>query len=263
VSIHDAEADLAKLRARERALEADLAEVRAEIGQKYLELAQRYGAGSAAVPAQPPMRPDHLSNADIVSQKAAAPLEDEPLIRACRGKSIPDAAIALIRLAGRPLSESEIVDQLKRGGVTFVSENPTLNVHFYLIKKRKETGVVKLTDKKLWTLGDNSVVDEPHNSGAVQNRDRDGHVERSRQGLLAARERGIKNGRQLTITAEQKELAERLLAQGMKFHEIATEIGVGSTTFLRWRSKGLVSTDRPIIPRRKKSSALRLVSSKS
>jgi hypothetical protein len=177
---------------------------------------------------------------------------DEALIEVCRGKSIPDAAIALIRLAGRPLSEEEIVDQFRRGGVTLVSKNPALNLRFALLRKRRETGAVRLTDdKKHWDLGDNNASPENQTrkqSGFVQNRDRNNHAERSRQGLLAAWERGAKNGRKFTITPEIKEVAESLMAEGVRVGEIAELIGVSAPTFNRWRKLGLVSASKSTNP---------------
>jgi hypothetical protein len=249
VSVKDAEVDLANREARVSALEAELAAERTEIERIriYLELSKRYG-GSGAIHEPPP--PLNGASAEPPSHENAAPLEDEPLIQACRGKSIPDASIALIQLAGHPLSEEALVDRLRRGGVTLVSSNPALNLRFALLRKRRETGAVKLTaDKKLWDLGENPPESEAHKqSGFVQNRDRNNHAERSRQGLLAARERGAKNGRKFTITPEIKEVAESLMAEGMRVGEIAELIGVSAPTFNRWRKLGLVNVNRPSNP---------------
>jgi hypothetical protein len=257
VSIEAAKADLAKRQARASVLEAELAAELAEIERikVYLELSERYGPGDKTREAQQ-VEPIRLNGAsdNPTHEKTApletAPLEDEPLIEACRGKSIADAAIALIRLAGRPLSEEEIVGQFQRGRVTTVSKNPALNLRFALMRKRKETGAVELTaDKKHWDLGDNPNPETgAERSAFFENRQRNNHAEISRQGLLAARERGAKHGRPFSITPDQKDVAEGLLAEGERVGEIAKLIGVSAATFNRWRKAGLVKDPRSLNP---------------
>jgi hypothetical protein len=247
VSVETAKADLAKLEARANALEAELAGVRKRMDRLkiYVEVAEEYNGESSAElePEQSSLLRLNGSNLDSTAETTLPSLEDEPFIEACRGKSIADAAIALIRLAGHPLSEEEIVDQFRRGRVTTVSKNPTLNLRFALMRKRKETGAVMLTeDKKHWDLGDNYDLDtEVERSAFFANRQRNDHAERSRQGLLAARARGAKHGRPFSITPEQKEVAEGLLAEGERVGEIARLIGVSAVTFNRWRKKGLIT----------------------
>ncbi len=248
VSIETAKADLAKLAARANALEAELADVRKRMERLkiYVEVSEEYRGGSSREPEPEQVSVARLNGADhnATAETTLPSLEDEPLIEACRGKSIADAAIALIRLAGRPLSEEEIVDQLRRGRVTTVSKNPTLNLRFALMRKRKETAAVELTeDKRHWDLGNGpySEDDASNRSAFFENRQRNDHAERSRQGLLAARARGAKHGRPFSITPEQKEVAEGLLAEGERVGEIARLIGVSAVTFNRWRKKGLIT----------------------
>jgi hypothetical protein len=231
MSRQQAEADLAQREARASELEAELAAERAEIEQIkiYLKLAQRYGAGSPTYAFAQVQQLNHLSNP---LPQEGLPSDDEPLIEACRGKSIPDAAIALIRLAGRPLSELEIVDQLRRAKVTIVSKTPELNLRFALLRKRKETGAVKLTkDKKHWELDDNPNLQNGayKRSAFFENRQRNNHAERSRQGLLAARQRGTKNGRRPTYTDEQIRDAMTAREAGATWEHAASSIGISVT----------------------------------
>jgi hypothetical protein len=260
LSVQQAEADLVALEARETALEArllgvqtELADVRAERERIkiYLEMSKRYGSPNPPEPAQTTSRRPYINGEGetklIVND---SPPSAETLSEACHGKSIPDAAIALIRLAGRPLSEDEIVDGLRRGGVTLVSESPAVNVRFALLRKRKETGAVKVTNDKLWDVDKSASPEDepPKQSGFLQNRDRNNHAERSRQGLLAARKRGVKNGPRSKITPEIKEVAESLLAEGVRIGEIAELIGVHAQTFNRWRKLGLVGASKNTNP---------------
>jgi hypothetical protein len=249
VSIERAKADLANLEARANALEAELANVRAEIEQIkiFLRLSSKYGVVGEMV---------HISGHGHVVQsnetdKSRVFIDDSGfsntvLMDACSGKSIPDAAIELIRLAGRPLSEDAIVDGLQRGGVTLISKTPAVNLRFALLRKRKETGAVKQTDEKLWDLNHsaNSESEIHKQSGFVQNRDRNNHAERSRQGLSAARQRGVKNGPRSKITPEIKEIAEGLIVKGVSLKEIAELIGVTAPTLNRWRKSGLLSANK-------------------
>jgi hypothetical protein len=246
LSVPQAEADLSNLESRAGALEAELAGVRAEIDRIkiYLELANRYGGGTIGHDSAAPMPSDQLNGAAQTAISAnSMPLGDETLIEACRGKSIPDAAIALIRLAGRPLSEEEIVDGLRRGGVTLVSEVPVVNLRFALLRKRRETSAVRMTKDKLWDLGDDDAAheDEFSQSGFVQNRNRNEHAERSRQGLLAARERGVKHGARSKITDEIKEMVETLMAKKVPAIEIARQAGISVNTYYRWIALGFVN----------------------
>ena len=263
MSVHDAEADLVKLAEADLAelgkrvneIEAELAAVRAPLEaeltkvhaemlkiKNFLEMRRRYverNANRGAVQVHP-VESGGAADRSTISINSL-PMSDDILAQACRGKSIADAAIALIQVAGHPLSEEELVDGLGRAGVIFVSDNPVLNVHFYLIKKRKETGAVKRTTDKRWA------IDEVHGrSGAVHNRDKVEHVEKTRRGLLAARERGAKGGRRSKMTPEMKETAERMIAEGARQTEIAKQIGVTPITLQRWREKGLVSDRRTI-----------------
>jgi hypothetical protein len=256
VSVQDAESDLTKLKARATAIEADLARVRAPLEAElarvhadieeirtYLKLASRYGERGEnrdSVRA-PPIQSNGTDKSTISAN--ALPMSDEILAQACRSKSIPDGAIALIRLAGRPLSKEEMADGLRRAGVTFVSDNPANNVHFSLVKKRKDTGAVKLTADKKWTVDES--YDPEHETrrsgGFVPNRDRNEHAERTRRGLLAARDRGATPGRRSKITPEMKRAAEEMRAEGISWTEIAKQIGVTPITLQRWREKGIIS----------------------
>jgi len=245
MSAERAEADLTNLEARASSLEAELADVRAEMERIkiFLELSSRYGVLRAernSAPTQSTQSKEADKNTISVT---GAPLSEATLTQACRGKSIPDAAIALIRLVGHPLSEEEIVDGLRRGGVTFVSDAPVVNLRFALLRKRKETGALKVTKDKLWDLGDadDGHESEASQSGFVQNRNRNEHAERSRLGLLAARERGVKNGRRSKITPEIQGLAEILMAERVPDKEIARQVGVTIPTFHRWCAHGLVT----------------------
>jgi hypothetical protein len=237
-----AELDLKEAIRRETALEAELAAVRAEITKirNYLDLSLRYDSGDAAAVNEAPedlaasvspSRPDGAQNVSTLPTAEAAR-------EACRGKSIPDAAIALLALAGRPLTEEDLVERLKQGGVTFVSETPQLTLRFALLKKEKETRVICRRDKGYWAMSSWTVLNQaPPNSGFIQNRDRNDHAERSRQGLLAARARGVKNGRKSTFTPEITERVIRFMREGISDSEICKRIGISRQGFYKWKKR--------------------------
>jgi hypothetical protein len=260
VSLQDAEAELAEREKRAAALEAQISAVRAELDSElaeigklkiYVEVERRYIDRNAN---REPIQIDSSHSGETHKRTVSVkplPISNEALAQACRGKSIPDSAIEVIRLAGYPLSEEEIVEGLKRAGVTFVSDRPAANVRFYLLKKRAKTRALKLTTDKKWDI-DASYLTEPEpvrSSGFVPNRDRNEHTEKSSRGLLAARERGAKGGRRSKITPEMKETAEKLLAESATASskkEIAMQIGVSTQTLQRWINSGVVSV-RPSI----------------
>jgi hypothetical protein len=253
VSLREAEAEIAEREERAAALAAQISAAQAKLDSElaeiqklkiYVEVEHRYIDRNAN---REPIQIDSAHSSEANKRPVSVdplPISDEILAQACRGKSIPDAAIEVIRLAGHPLSEEEIVDGLRRAGVVFVSNRPAVNVRFYLLKKRRVTGAVKMTDDKRWDIDESySPEGEPtRSSGFVPNRDRNEHVEKSRRGLLAAHERGAKGGRRSKITPEMKETAERMIAEGARPTEIARRIGVAPITLQRWRETGIVST---------------------
>ncbi len=83
-------------------------------------------------------------------------------------------------------------------------------------------------------------------SSALAQLERDRLIERTRAGLAAAKARGRNGGRKAKLTAEQIEMARRLLDGGKPPGEVAKAFGVGSTTLYRSLQRaGGGATDEP------------------
>lgn len=59
-------------------------------------------------------------------------------------------------------------------------------------------------------------------------------VERTKAGLMAARERGRKGGRKRAMTDSKLEAAKKLLADGIPPKDVAQNLGVSIPTLYKW-----------------------------
>ncbi len=218
-------------------LELEIAELRADLARK--EAAADYMRSavkslSASMPAvapnvenaNAPRAVGAPSNTDRVAGPAAdvskQPTPEtylgvpvEKLRNAFRGKGIPAGAMAMLDMFDRPMSEDELVGGLRAGGVVFVSERPVNGFRFALLKKKKETGAVVDLSGKRWALrhwSDNPPPRDP--AGLVPTRDPVDHVAKSREGLLAAKERGVRLGSPPKVTAEDFQRMTEMLVEG-------------------------------------------------
>ena len=153
----------------------------------------------------------------------------ETLQQTFRGKSIADAAIAMLRLTKRPMSELELIDALKAGGVIFVSPKPQTGFRFTLVKKKRENGLIEEAPGQRWKLIDpDEKIRETSDTtpGYLPNRDPVDHVARSREGLAAAKKRGVRLGSRGRLTDQSREQIIKDRASGMSVADIATKHGV-------------------------------------
>lgn len=73
-----------------------------------------------------------------------------------------------------------------------------------------------------------------HVMGALARMERELIVERTKAGLVAARERGRKGGRKRAMTDSKLEAAKKLLADGIPPKDVAQNLGVSIPTLYRW-----------------------------
>jgi DNA invertase Pin-like site-specific DNA recombinase len=73
-----------------------------------------------------------------------------------------------------------------------------------------------------------------HVMGALAQMERELIVERTKAGLVAARERGRKGGRKRAMTDSKLEAAKKLLSDGIPPKDVAQNLGVSIPTLYRW-----------------------------
>jgi len=58
---------------------------------------------------------------------------------------------------------------------------------------------------------------------------------------MAARQRGVKNGRRSILTPELKAKTNRLLASKLPARQIAAELGIAAGTLYKWQRTGVLN----------------------
>lgn len=148
------------------------------------------------------------------------------------GKSVPEAAVLIIREAGRPLTGKEIIRKMQALGVVFTMADPVMNANLSLNRRRDL--VTKLQGGR-WAIkaekkeGEGTDTD----TGCVK-RASDDHYAKTLAGLAAARARGVHLGRKPVMTNGKDEKARELLRQGMSPTKVAQEIGISRSAIYRF-----------------------------
>lgn len=153
-------------------------------------------------------------------------LSPEVLREACYGKTMADAAIAVLAIKNTPLRETDLVEYLKAGDVPIVSVEPVMALRTALHRKRKEFGVLKEFSRQVWGLAYWPEAVNPNHLGFVARRDKDAHMAASLRGLQDARDQGKRLGRLPTITEEHAPIIAGMMAEGRSYDQIATRLGV-------------------------------------
>lgn len=73
-----------------------------------------------------------------------------------------------------------------------------------------------------------------HVMGALAQMERELIIERTKAGLVAARERGRRGGRKRAMTDSNLEAAKKLLADGIPPKDVAQNLGFSIPTLYRW-----------------------------
>lgn len=112
--------------------------------------------------------------------------------------SLPDAAFKQLEIAGKPQTAKQIWDALSAGGLTVTARDPVHAVHWSLRRRSKKNERLSFADSK-WSLLPPAAA-----KGGMANRDRDAHIERTKEGIAHFKTRtGQPWGRRPSITAEQ------------------------------------------------------------
>ncbi|MGB9154754.1 MAG: hypothetical protein WCD70_16905 [Alphaproteobacteria bacterium] len=151
------------------------------------------------------------------------------------GKSLPECAVIIIRQAGRALTEAEIVDALRAGGVQIVSKMPQMNVRRSMARR---PDILQNRNRK-WVVIETPSDGEKLPPKRVVNNFTTAHAESTRKGIAAAQARGVVVGRTPLITTEKEKVILEMRSQGSHASEIANAIGVSRTAYFNYlREKG-------------------------
>jgi hypothetical protein len=151
-------------------------------------------------------------------------------------KPLPECAVIVIREAGRALTEEEIVAGLRAGGVQIVSNKPEMNVRRSMARR---PDILKTVNKK-WEAIETPAQVENLPQMLPVNKFTASHAESTRNGIEAARARGVAFGRTPVITPEKEKTIHELRSEGLYANEIYKIIGVSRGALFRYlKEKGL------------------------
>jgi hypothetical protein len=165
--------------------------------------------------------------------------------------SLPDASIRQLEIAGKPQTAKEIWDALSAGGLTVTAKHPVHAVHWSLRRRSKKNQRLNFAESQ-WSL---KPVDLK--KGGMTNRDRDEHIERTKEGIAHFKARtGSTWGRKPKITADQIEKFRELYDTGKyTVFAVSKEAGVSNAYFymnreaiLAWKKGDPWPLPRPKAP---------------
>jgi hypothetical protein len=146
------------------------------------------------------------------------------------GKPLPECAVIVIREAGRALTEEEIVDGLRAGGVQIVSKMPQMNVRRSMARRPD----ILYTKNRKWAVIETPIEGDKLPMKRLVNNFTDVHAESTRSGIEAAKARGVAWGRSPSITPEKEHVLLQLRREGVQPTEISKAIGVSRTTVFNY-----------------------------
>jgi hypothetical protein len=219
VFVDQIEARLARIREEAQSLRDRLAILADQ--ESELQIALKW---AKTLDAESPLKATASLNEPSPNPAAAETLTASPQAQFF-GQSLAVAAASLIKSRGHPLSEDDILEGLRAGGVRMVSERPIVNLRFAL---RRRPDLVISTGGKWDVVPDADLTPPP--SGAVA-RSPD-HLRKTMEGLAAAKERGVSGGRRTLLP--KRELFYQLLEGGLTAKQASERAGVSKSTAYNW-----------------------------
>jgi len=146
------------------------------------------------------------------------------------GKSLPEAAVHILKVEDQPLAASAIGVRLRESGWPFSSPNPETTIYWALRhRSMREKDVVSVPGSK-WGMREWG-LETPVSA-------------RTKAGLVAAVARGQKLGPRHKMTPELAERLKQFLDNGMSISKAATALGVSKPTVYRFMHRS-TETHKP------------------
>jgi hypothetical protein len=226
---------LQAMRAQRRQQEAKIRQEEAwlrTMDETIAGLAMLAGEAPPAAETQTSESGSDLSGSHEITVADSQKMTPAVLKATCYGKNIADAAIAVLAVWGKPLSEIGLLDYLKIGGTAFASSDPRDSLRNVLVKEQRETGVVVELSARVWGLKSWPELN-PNHLGFVAYRDKESHMAASMEGLRRARELGKKLGKPEQITEKDAPVIREMLAQGARQQDVAARLKVTRSGLLK------------------------------
>lgn len=157
------------------------------------------------------------------------------------GKAFPEAAMQRLSLAAKPESAREIWAALSAASFPSDSKDPVHAVHWALRRRAEKHGDVLLVGVGKWGLrdwySDEQIEEITRNLGGMGGRDREAHVEKTRQGIANLKARGVRWGRPSTIDAEKMAIFKAHRKEGKSINASAKAAGFSGANYQYFRNK--------------------------
>jgi transposase-like protein len=210
------------LRAKEAALQAELASVRATLAER-----ARLAGKTTEQPADPP-----IDTTPSKSPKPKRTARDKANHYA--GLTVSDAVVEVLEASAVPLSTGQIWAALQKAGVEPISEDSVRAITWALRKRAiNHNDVVRVAYGK-WDLRSRYTEAQLRriakgNSGRGS-LTREDHVARTKAGIENRRASGLQVGARSSMTPERRAQVERMLRGGYNVSAVAREMGVVPAT---------------------------------
>lgn len=157
------------------------------------------------------------------------------------GLGLGGACSRCLQRAGRPMMAREIWADLEAHGFRSAHEDPIGAVARVLPRRAKTNGDVILVGRGMWDwkprLSDAQIQEITHNLGGMAGRDYAKHIEKTKEGMIVARERGAQIGQPKKLNADLVRQFKALMASGVGANKACKTLGFSYGTYRNYRAQ--------------------------
>ena len=159
------------------------------------------------------------------------------------GLAMHEAAVKQLRLAGGPKTSVDIWAELSAGGFVSLHNDPAHAVHSVLARRAKNEADVVLVGKGMWDLKERyseaELLKIQKNLGGMPARNHSAHRERTKAGMIVAKERGVTLGGSRKFTEEKAEEFLKLVRSGIGVGKACKAVGITYACYHNYKKVGL------------------------
>ncbi len=161
------------------------------------------------------------------------------------GMGLREASTKQLDLAGGPQTAAEVWEALKAVGFLSNHNDPAHAVFSALSRRSKTHNDILLVGKGKWDLKarytEEALKRIEAERGAMAGRDHSAHVERTKEGMRIARDRGARLGARIKFTKEKGLEVRRRLDAGQTITDACAAVGITTATFHYYKRRGLLT----------------------